>query len=127
MLSATKWGGIASILMSLAVAFGAFGAHGLKNRLDTYALSVYEKAVFYHFVHAIGILLVVCLFSSQMISSSALSRINICLLLGIILFAGSLYILAVSGLKWLGAITPIGGLLFIVAWALLAIELLRAK
>jgi uncharacterized membrane protein YgdD (TMEM256/DUF423 family) len=127
MLSTTKWGAVGSVLMGLAVAFGAFGAHGLKNSLDAYALSVYEKAVFYHFVHALGILLLVSLCSSQILSSSALSKINICLLLGIVFFSGSLYILAISGIKWLGAITPIGGLLFIVAWSLLAVELLKTK
>ncbi len=127
MPSLSTWGGLGSLLMASAVALGAFGAHGLKDRLDPYALSVYEKAVFYHFVHALGMLLVVCLCSSQLLSSSAVNKVALCLLLGILFFSGSLYVLAISGLKWLGAITPIGGLLFIVAWSLLALELFKTR
>ena len=111
--------------MALAVGLGAFGAHGLKARLDAYALSVYEKAVFYQFIHALGILIVAVLARTGAITPSAQTRVGWLLLVGILFFSGSLYTLAVSGVRILGAITPIGGLAFIAGWALLVYELLR--
>lgn len=113
--------------MALGVALGAFGAHGLKSRLDTYSLSVYEKAVFYHFIHALGILLVALLTRTGAISVAAQARVGWLLLAGIILFSGSLYALAISGIRILGAITPIGGIAFIAGWLLLAYEALVAR
>lgn len=107
----------ASILLALAVALGAFGAHGLKSQLSTDMLQTYKTGVEYHFYHALGLLLIGILavsFPSELIKWSA-----ICLVAGIVLFSGSLYALAVSGIKWLGAITPIGGLSFIAGWVLL--------
>ena len=120
-----NWTAVGAVLMALAVALGAFGAHGLKDKLDAYSMSVYEKAVFYHFVHALGILLVAVLARTGAITSGGLVRVNWLLLLGIIFFSGSLYMLAISGLRILGAITPAGGLAFLVGWALLAYEALR--
>ncbi len=107
----------ASFLLALAVALGAFGAHGLKSQLSTDMLQTYKTGVDYHFYHALGLLLIGILavsFPSELIKWSA-----ILLTAGIILFSGSLYLLAVSGIKWLGAITPIGGLSFIAGWVLL--------
>lgn len=112
--------------MAAAVALGAFGAHGLRSRLDAYSLSVYEKAVFYHFLHALGILLTAILARTQLISLGGQTRVGWLLLAGIIIFSGSLYVLAISGIRTLGAITPIGGVAFIAAWLLLAYEALRA-
>jgi len=109
------------------VGMGAFGAHGLRNKLDAYSMSVYEKAVFYHFVHALGILLVALLARVSAITVAGQARIAALLLIGIIIFSGSLYTLAISGIRVLGAITPIGGLAFIVGWLLLAFETLRAQ
>src|ERR1700761_5207853 len=120
-----NWTAVGAGLMALAVAMGAFGAHGLRNRLDAYSLSVYEKAVFYHFVHALGILLVAVLARANGISATGQARICGLLLLGILVFSGSLYALAVSGIRTLGAITPTGGLAFIAAWLLLAYEAVR--
>lgn len=111
--------------MSLAVMLGAFGAHGLRNRLDAYSMSVYEKAVFYHFVHALGILLVAVLARANRISVTGQTRVCILLTIGIVVFSGSLYALAISGVRILGAITPIGGLAFIAGWLLLAYEAVR--
>jgi uncharacterized membrane protein YgdD (TMEM256/DUF423 family) len=122
-----NWSVIGAVLMALAVGLGAFGAHGLKNRLDAYSLSVYEKAVFYHFVHALGILFAASLARTNGISAAGLARVGWLLLIGIILFSGSLYTLAVSGIRGLGAITPLGGLAFIAGWVVLAIEAARAK
>ncbi len=115
-----NWSGGAAILLGLAVALGAFGAHGLKNRLDAYSMGIWEKAVFYHFIHALG-MLVVALANLRLSAA-------VCALLaaGIVLFCGSLYALALSGVRVLGAVTPLGGLAFIAAWGVLAWSLLRS-
>jgi uncharacterized membrane protein YgdD (TMEM256/DUF423 family) len=122
-----NWSAAAGFLLALAVAIGAFGAHSLRGRLDDYSMSVYERAVFYHFVHALGILIVAVLARSGGLTPVAQVRISWLLLLGICLFCGSLYALAVSGIRMLGAITPLGGVAFIAGWIWLAVELLRAK
>lgn len=122
-----NWTAVGALLMALAVAFGAFGAHGLKNRLDAYSMSVYEKAVFYHFVHALGILLVSLLARTSAISIAGQSRAAWLLFIGIVVFSGSLYALALSGMRVLGAITPIGGLAFILGWLVLAYEAFRVQ
>jgi uncharacterized membrane protein YgdD (TMEM256/DUF423 family) len=114
-----------AIGMALAVALGAFGAHGLKDRLDAYAMGVWEKAVFYHFVHALGILIVPLMAKLGFLTAGGCTRVCVLLLAGILLFSGSLYALALSGVRMLGAVTPLGGLSFIAGWCLLAWELLR--
>jgi uncharacterized membrane protein YgdD (TMEM256/DUF423 family) len=114
-----NWSMTGAILMALAVALGAFGAHGLRGRLDAYSMSVYEKAVFYHFVHALGILVVSILPRTGTFSVSSASTVCAILFVGVVIFSGSLYLLAVTGNRMLGAITPIGGLAFIVGWLLL--------
>jgi uncharacterized membrane protein YgdD (TMEM256/DUF423 family) len=119
------WSGVGAILLALAVTLGAFGAHGLRGRLDAYSMGVYERAVFYHFVHALGLLVVPLFVRAGVLVESAGAWICGLLLAGILIFCGSLYILAVTGIKALGAITPIGGLSFIAAWLLLAYRLLR--
>ena len=111
----------------MAVGLGAFGAHGLKERLDAYSMGVYEKAVLYHFLHALGILLVALLGRAGVIGVAGEARVAWLLLAGIVLFSGSLYVLAISGMRVLGAITPLGGLAFIAGWLLLAYEALRAQ
>ncbi len=113
--------------MALAVAAGAFGAHGLRNKLDAYSMSVYEKAVFYHFVHALGILLIAVLARTGAITPAGQGRAAWLLLIGILVFSGSLYALAVSGIRILGAITPIGGVAFIAGWLVLAYEATRVQ
>jgi uncharacterized membrane protein YgdD (TMEM256/DUF423 family) len=105
---------------------GAFGAHALKDRLDAYSLGVYEKAVFYHFLHAIGILLIALLARTGAIGIAGQTRAAWLLLVGIILFSGSLYTLALSGQRILGAVTPLGGIAFIAGWLVLVYEALRA-
>ena len=115
-----NWAATASILLALAVMLGAFGAHGLRGRLDAYAMEVYQKAVFYHFIHALGLLAV-----SLAPRTANLLWVQILLLAGIVIFSGSLYVLALTGVRALGAITPIGGLAFIAAWLLLAWSLGR--
>lgn len=126
-LTMMNWTAVGAALMALAVGMGAFGAHGLKDRLDAYSMTVYEKAVFYHFVHALGILLVALLARTSAITPAGQTRVAWLLLIGIIVFSGSLYALAVTGMRMLGAITPIGGLAFIIGWLLLAYEALRVQ
>ena len=115
-----NWGAVAAGLLALAVMLGAFGAHGLRSRLDAYSMDVYQKAVFYHFIHALGLLVV-----SLAPRTAHLVWVNILLVAGIVIFSGSLYLLAITGVRALGAITPLGGLAFIAAWLLLARSLMR--
>ncbi len=115
-----NWSAAGAILLALSVILGAFGAHGLKDRLDAYSMSVYEKAVFYQFVHSLGILIVSVLPKTGTFSPNSAGTVCAVLLAGIVIFSGSLYLLAVTGNRTLGAITPIGGVCFIVGWVLLA-------
>lgn len=103
----------------LAVTFGAFGAHALKGRLDDYALGVFQTAVQYHFYHSLALLAVGILALSQT-HSGLLRSSGWLFMLGIILFSGSLYGLSLTGIKWLGAVTPLGGIAFIAGWVCLA-------
>ena len=107
----------ASVLLALAVGIGAFGAHGLKSQLTSEMMQIYKTGVEYHFYHALGLLLIGVLAISM--PSGFLNWAAILLAIGIVLFSGSLYLLAISGIKWLGAITPLGGLSFIAGWILL--------
>jgi len=120
-----NWTATGVIGLALAVILGAFGAHGLRARLDAYSMSVYERAVFYHFIYAMGLLVVSILPRLGIVSLTAGSWVCALLLTGVVIFSGSLYLLAVTGIRGLGAITPIGGLSFIAAWVLLAIALLQ--
>ena len=106
---------IAAALCFLAVALGAFGAHSLRSTLETHGmLDVWNKAVLYHFIHAIA-LLALALYGTANRGAWWL------LFAGIFLFSGSLYLLALSNVRWLGAITPLGGLCFLAGWAWLII------
>jgi uncharacterized membrane protein YgdD (TMEM256/DUF423 family) len=116
-----NWSASGAVLLAVAVILGAFGAHGLRERLDPYSMGVWEKAVFYHFIHALGILMVSVFPRSGAISQREAAWTCGLLLAGIAFFSGSLYVLAVSGARWLGAITPIGGLAFIAAWLALGL------
>lgn len=110
---------LASLSGMLAVAFGAFGAHALKGRLDDYALGVFQTAVQYHFYHSLALLAVGVVALSQ--PETALLRSSGWLfIIGIVIFSGSLYLLSISGMRWLGAVTPLGGLAFIAGWGCLA-------
>ena len=120
-----NWSATGAVLLALAVILGAFGAHGLQNRLDDYSRGVYEKAVFYHFLHAMGILVVAVLTRTGTFPEQAADTVCWFLLAGIVLFSGSLYVLAVSGNRALGMITPFGGVAFIIGWLWLAWHLRR--
>lgn len=103
----------------IAVALGAFGAHGLKQRLSADLLAVYQTGVQYHFYHTFA-LLAVGLLMLHMPGNNALRWSGILFGVGIVIFSGSLYVLSLTGVRWLGAITPLGGVAFLVAWLLLA-------
>jgi uncharacterized membrane protein YgdD (TMEM256/DUF423 family) len=104
---------------AVAVMLGAFGAHGLRGRLPADLLAIYQTACQYHVYHALG-LLVVGLLALQAPTNGALRGSGWLMLLGTVLFSGSLYLLAITGQRWLGAITPLGGTAWIAAWLLLA-------
>ena len=106
---------LAAVAGFTGVALGAFGAHALKNRLTEDLLAVWQTAVQYHLVHALA-LLACGVLARQGLQSSALQWAAVGFVTGIILFSGSLYLLALSGQKWLGMITPLGGLAFLVGW-----------
>ena len=110
--------GLAGALGFTAVAFGAFGAHGLRSRLSPAMLEVYRTGALYHLVHAVAALAVA-------LAGDRLRRGRLILTLlstGIVVFAGSLYALAITGIGALGAVTPLGGLLLLAAWAFVALE-----
>ena len=104
----------------IGVGMGAFGAHGLKNILSPELLAVYQTGVTYQMWHALG-LIGIALMRQQFSESKLLIWSGWLMLFGILLFSGSLYLLAILNLKWLGMLTPIGGVSFIVAWVLIAI------
>ena len=105
----------AAALCFLAVALGAFGAHALKETLAANATTdVWNKAVLYHFVHALALLVLAMLPAASRAASSLLVA-------GIVIFSGSLYLLALTNARWLGAITPLGGLCFLAGWICLLI------
>lgn len=123
------WG---SALMALGVALGAFGAHGLKAVLGPDALAQWNTGVHYHFIHALGLLLLAAL--SDKLPKRTITRVRLSFLLGILLFSGSLYLLSTRVILHtealtpvLGPITPLGGLLFIIGWVLLLITTLYKR
>ena len=110
---------------ALAVAFGAFGAHGLRAALSADLLSTFETGVRYHMYHALA-LLAVALAAARWSSTAFLPAAGWLFVAGTLLFSGSLYLLAFTGARWLGIITPFGGVAFIAGWLCLALAALRA-
>ena len=109
---------VAGVLGFLGVALGAFGAHGLRERLAPGMLDVYKTGVLYQLLHAVA-LLAVALGAERLARPRAVATLWVA---GVVIFSGSLYALALSGVRWLGAITPLGGVLFLVGWAALAAD-----
>lgn len=107
---------------AIAVAFGAFGAHALKEKLSEHYLAVWETAVQYQMFHAIGLIVIGILMNSSLLGPiTQLTWAGYLILAGIVIFSGSLYVLSLSGIGILGAITPIGGVAFIAGWVMLII------
>ncbi|MCR8629768.1 DUF423 domain-containing protein [Paenibacillus radicis (ex Xue et al. 2023)] len=102
--------------MLLSVALGAFGAHALKNRLTPDMLKVYQTGIQYHMAHALGLILIGVVSGLPSVNGPLMITAGWLIVAGIILFSGSLYALSLSGIKKLGAITPIGGLAFLAGW-----------
>lgn len=117
---------LGSLGMVLAVAMGAFGAHALKKTLAPELMAVYETAVHYHIYHALG-LIAIGLLALHLPATALLHWAGVLMVAGLVLFSGSLYALSLSGVRWLGAITPIGGTAFLAAWLLLAAAVMRAE
>jgi uncharacterized membrane protein YgdD (TMEM256/DUF423 family) len=116
-VSSAFWTAAGAINAFLAVAAGAFGAHALKARLAPDLLAVFETGARYHMYHALGLFAVAWTYGARGPSANVAGA---CMLAGIVLFSGSLYALALSGVRALGAITPLGGLAFLAGWAWLA-------
>jgi len=110
---------IASLLGSLSVALGAFGAHALRGRIEESLLANYQTGVSYMFYHTLALFAVAWAVSKWPASSLPVWA-GWLFVLGVVVFSGSLFVMAFTGLRWLGAITPIGGVAFIAGWLLLA-------
>ncbi|MEQ8427769.1 MAG: DUF423 domain-containing protein [Gammaproteobacteria bacterium] len=108
----------------LAVALGAFGAHALRNRLDESLLKIYHTGNEYHYYHALG-LLIIGILASLVPVSGWIKTSGWMMFAGILLFCGSLYLLSILNLRWLGMVTPIGGLLFILSWGSLCVAVIK--
>ena len=113
-----------ALFMALAVGFGAFGAHIVQDMLTPDRFEVYQTAVQYHFYHALGLLVLGVVISNGE-ESKWISRSAACLIGGMLIFSGSLYILTLTDTAWLGMITPIGGFLFILGWIFFAMGVIR--
>lgn len=112
---------IAAILAGLSVAGGAFASHALASKISERALEIWETGNRYQMYHALAIFLIAVLLSRAEVPQTTLIVAGSAFIVGVFLFSGSLYILSLSGIKWLGAITPLGGVAFLVGWASLAV------
>jgi len=112
---------IAALLGGSAVGFGAFGAHALKERLSERSLEIFETAARYQMYHALALLLVGVLMSRSTTEQTFLTASGWAFIVGVGLFCGSLYALSFSGIKWLGAVAPLGGLALMVGWVSIAV------
>ena len=112
-----NWLLVAALNLAIGVAFGAFGAHGLKRIADEYALQIWQTATLYLFIHALGLLVIGVL---QHIGRYRSALAGVLLQMGIVIFSGTLYTMALGAPRWLRAITPIGGGLLIIGWLVFA-------
>lgn len=118
-----NWIGIAAINLAIAVALGAFGAHGIKSMVNAQQLAWWHTATLYLFIHALGLLIVGLLIRLRYTTQTTAWLLQI----GVIIFAGSLFAMTLGAPRWFGAITPIGGVLMIAGWVWLAISTFRAQ
>jgi uncharacterized membrane protein YgdD (TMEM256/DUF423 family) len=117
------WLAAGAISAGLAVAAGAFGAHALRARLSPADLATFETGARYQMYHALGLIAVA--WAASRTPSGTATLAGWCFVVGTVLFSGSLYLLTLSGVRWLGAITPLGGVAFLAGWAALAMAALR--
>ncbi|NKC19600.1 DUF423 domain-containing protein [Pseudoalteromonas galatheae] len=114
---------IGSVFCLLSVALGAFAAHGLKGRLSDYAIGIFNTAAQYQMTHGLAIIATAFLIKWGL-------KVQVAggfFIAGVLLFSGSLYLLALTGMKWLGPITPIGGTCFLIAWILLIVQVAKSS
>lgn len=109
----------------LSVCLGAFGAHFLKKRLTEYEFTIFHTGVEYQIFHGLALILIGILYTQSDLPKPDLKIAALCAVFGIVLFSGSLYGLALTKIKWLGAITPIGGLLFLASWFMLGLAVYK--
>ncbi|WP_416304997.1 DUF423 domain-containing protein [Neptunicella sp. SCSIO 80796] len=114
---------VAAFLAFIAVVAGAFGAHGLKTILSASELSSWQTAVRFQFFHCLGVILLVILYRQQ--TDRLLRWSANFMLAGMLLFSGSIYLLLLTGIKWLGPVTPIGGLCLMISWLILVVSSVR--
>ena len=114
---------LGALLAGIGVAAGAFGAHGLRDRLSSEMLAIFETGVRYHLIHALALLITA--WASTRWTSALITGAGWLFVVGIVVFSGSLYALSLTETRWLGAITPIGGVAFVIGWILLAWAALR--
>ncbi|MEE9391286.1 MAG: DUF423 domain-containing protein [Planctomycetota bacterium] len=120
-----NWLFTGSLMAGLGVVAGAFGAHGLQKRVDADMIAVWKTAADYQIYHALALLAVA--WAAERYATGMVQSAGWCFLAGIVVFSGSLYLLVLTGNKMLGAITPIGGVLFIAGWVLLALTALKTR
>lgn len=123
---AVRWIAVGSVVVAIAVILGAFGAHGLKGVLTETRMATYQTAVQYHFYHGLGVM-IVGVVMMNLPNRKILRWTPLLLLLGVLFFSGSLYLITLFDLAWLGIVTPFGGLFFIAGWLLLSISLFTSK
>jgi uncharacterized membrane protein YgdD (TMEM256/DUF423 family) len=112
------------IMMFLAVALGAFGAHALKKRLSADMMGIFQTGIQYHIAHGLGLLLLGAV-AGNLVHSSLVLAAGWVMFAGILLFSGSLYVLSLTGIKKLGALTPFGGLAFLASWVLVIVAIVQ--
>lgn len=115
------WLRITALSGALVIMLGAFGAHGLKESLSAEMMTIFETGIKYHFYHTLALLALLS-FSKENVLLKPVQSICMTWLIGIIIFSGSLYLLAITEIRWLGAITPIGGVAMIIGWLWLAVS-----
>ncbi len=124
-----NWLKCGAICAFFAVVLGAFAAHGLKSHVSETMLAVFKTGVFYHITHSLGLLIlgVLCLLPQFTAAKRWLNRAAMAMLLGILLFSGSLYAMVLTSITGLGAITPIGGVSLLLSWGLLVVAVAHAQ
>lgn len=119
--------GIGAVLAGLSVAFGAFASHALKAKLAESALAVFETGARYQMYHALGLIAIALLLLKTEAPQPLLTTAGFGFIAGTVLFSGSLYSLSLTGIKWLGAIAPLGGAAFLIGWGCLAVAAFQSK